>query len=127
MVVYKITIDGTVEERILRLQNQKRELAKAAVGDGAKGFKAGLTNLSLNDILNLFNWHDGHQKMGPGNTGNARIVIKPRVLNPMTQGGTTGVGRDDRREVATDDRGRWTGRGSGEGSRKEDPIFGRRW
>lgn len=126
MVVYKITINGTVEERILRLQEQKRELAKAAVGDGAKGFKAGLTKLSLNDILDLFNWHDGHQKMGSGDAGSTGIVIKPRVLSPTMQGGTSGVRYNDKREVATDDRGRGTGRGGG-GFRKEDPIFGRRW
>ncbi|RPB25678.1 hypothetical protein L211DRAFT_856730 [Terfezia boudieri ATCC MYA-4762] len=58
VVVYKITIGGTVEERILKLQDQKRELAKAAVGDGKKGFKAGVAKLSMNDILNLFNRHD---------------------------------------------------------------------
>lgn len=126
MVVYKITIDRTVEERILELQERKRELAKAAVGDGAKGFKAGLTKLSLNDILNLFNWHDEHPRVGSGDTANTGVVIKSRVLNPIMQGGATGVEYGDRHEVATGDRGRGTGRGISQ-ARKEDPIFGRRW
>ncbi|WWC86455.1 uncharacterized protein L201_001332 [Kwoniella dendrophila CBS 6074] len=49
--IYKLTIEETVEDRMLALQNNKRELAKAALsGDGAKG----LMKLTMNDIMDLF-------------------------------------------------------------------------
>ena len=55
MVVYKITVAGSVEERILQLQDQKRELAKAAFGDGDGGLgNAKAAKLSMKDILYLF-------------------------------------------------------------------------
>lgn len=49
--IYKLTIDDTVEERILKLQADKAELAKAALdgGDLSKGNK-----LSVQEILSLF-------------------------------------------------------------------------
>ncbi len=49
--IFKITIDGTVEDRILELQKKKAELATAALDGGAlaKGNK-----LSMQDILALF-------------------------------------------------------------------------
>ncbi|WRT64369.1 uncharacterized protein IL334_001301 [Kwoniella shivajii] len=49
--IFKLTIQETVEDRILALQNNKRELANAALsGDGAKG----LMKLTMNDIMKLF-------------------------------------------------------------------------
>lgn len=55
MVVYKLTVANSVEERILKLQEQKRELAKAAFGDGDGGLgKAKAAKLSMKDILYLF-------------------------------------------------------------------------
>lgn len=45
--VYKLSISGTVEERILALQEKKRALAKAAL-DGSK-YVALLTSMSLSD------------------------------------------------------------------------------
>ncbi|CAZ83355.1 unnamed protein product [Tuber melanosporum] len=55
VVVYKITVAGSVEERILQLQDQKRELAKAAFGDGDGGLgNAKAAKLSMKDILYLF-------------------------------------------------------------------------
>ncbi|KAK1925490.1 SNF2 family N-terminal domain-containing protein [Papiliotrema laurentii] len=48
--IYKLTIGETVEDRILKLQEQKRELAKAALSGDAKN----LTKLTLNDIMALF-------------------------------------------------------------------------
>lgn len=47
--VYRLTIGGSVEERILALQEKKRELAKAAIEGGRAAGK-----LSMNDILGLF-------------------------------------------------------------------------
>ncbi|EEB08972.1 ATP-dependent DNA helicase Rhp16b [Schizosaccharomyces japonicus yFS275] len=50
--VYKITIADTVEERIVALQDKKRELADGAIGNGSKMDSA---KLSMDDILFLFN------------------------------------------------------------------------
>ncbi|GAA6057214.1 hypothetical protein JCM3770_003264 [Rhodotorula araucariae] len=50
--IYKLTIDNTVEDRILTLQQQKADLAKAAL-DG-KGDFAKTQKLSVQDILYLF-------------------------------------------------------------------------
>jgi len=50
VVVYKFTIKDTVEERILDLQEKKRELAKATI----EGKKGGMKNLSLQDMMKLF-------------------------------------------------------------------------
>jgi len=49
--IFKITIDGTIEDRILTLQQEKAALAAAALdgGDLTKGNK-----LSMKDILSLF-------------------------------------------------------------------------
>lgn len=47
--VYRLTVANTVEERILTLQEKKRELSKAAIDGGKAG-----TKLSMQDILQLF-------------------------------------------------------------------------
>ncbi len=49
VTVYRLTVANSVEERILALQEKKRELAKAAL----EGGKA-VAKLSMKDILNLF-------------------------------------------------------------------------
>ena len=53
--VYRLTVRATVEERILELQEKKRELAKAAI----EGGKA-VGKLSMQDIISLFR-HDAEQ------------------------------------------------------------------
>lgn len=48
--IYKLTIEQTVEERILALQEKKRELAAAALsGDKLKN-----SRLGLNELMELF-------------------------------------------------------------------------
>ncbi|KAJ7681145.1 SNF2 family N-terminal domain-containing protein [Mycena rosella] len=48
--IYKLKIDGTVEDRILQLQDKKRELTKMALsGDQIKDMKLG-----MNELLELF-------------------------------------------------------------------------
>ena len=130
VVVYKITIGGTVEERILKLQDQKRELAKAAVGDGKKGFKAGVSKLSMNDILNLFRHDEMGASVGGGRAGG--IGSMTRVLSPVERVAPAGVGTRVGGSVSYDDRfGNQTdgrrGGGGGGGERREDPVYGRRW
>ncbi|KAI1172096.1 SNF2 family N-terminal domain-containing protein [Nemania sp. FL0916] len=50
VVVYKLTVEDTVEERILELQDKKRLLAAAAIESGAKAS----LKLGLNEMLDLF-------------------------------------------------------------------------
>lgn len=61
VIVYKLTVSATVEERILALQDKKRELAAQALEGGSK--KAGL-KLGLNEIIDLFKPGGG---LGGGN------------------------------------------------------------
>ncbi len=57
VVIYKLTVADTVEERILELQNKKRLLAEAAIEGGMrKKGKEGL-KLGLQEIMELFK-HD---------------------------------------------------------------------
>lgn len=51
MVVYKLTVANTVEERIIDLQEKKRLLAQQAIESGAK--KDAL-KLGLAELVNLF-------------------------------------------------------------------------
>ena len=55
MTVYRLTIANSVEERIIALQESKRELAKAAI----EGGKA-VGKLNMQDILRLFG-HDAER------------------------------------------------------------------
>lgn len=52
MNIFKLTVEGTVEERILELQEKKRELAAAALsGEKIKGAGKGL---GMDEMLALF-------------------------------------------------------------------------
>lgn len=51
VIVYKITIKDSVEERILELQEKKRELANQAIEGGKKG---GVGKLGMQEIMQLF-------------------------------------------------------------------------
>jgi len=102
VVVYRLTIHGTVEERILDLQEAKRKLAKAAI----EGGKAKM-NLDMKDILALFRRDAEHEEPhDPHGLGADRV----RVL------------LDDMRAVSGGDfRVKATPRKEG-----DDPVFGRR-
>lgn len=54
--IYKLTIEQTVEERILALQEKKRELAAAALS----GDKINKSKLGLDDLMALFR-HGGRE------------------------------------------------------------------
>lgn len=56
VIVHKLTIKNSVEERILELQEKKRELANATI----EGQKLGAGKLSLQELLNLFK-HDNEK------------------------------------------------------------------
>ncbi|GAA5993647.1 hypothetical protein JCM10908_000659 [Rhodotorula pacifica] len=54
--IYKLTIDDTVEDRMLKLQAEKAQLAKAALDGGSVG---DLNKLSVKEILYLFKANAG--------------------------------------------------------------------
>ncbi|KAL2266088.1 hypothetical protein VTJ83DRAFT_5440 [Remersonia thermophila] len=68
VVVYKLTVEGTVEERILELQEKKRKLAEATIEGSAARGKKGQLKLGLQEILELFK-HDARAPAGAGGYG----------------------------------------------------------
>ncbi|OAP58266.1 hypothetical protein AYL99_07356 [Fonsecaea erecta] len=131
--VFKITIKGTVEERILELQEKKRELARATIeGQGKKG----AMRLNMQDMLKLFGREaeSEHpvdvQEVGMGR-GRTRGLLEGNrdtysSSNPsQTNGGRGPAGgvsgsADDRREkprVSDGKKKTW----------KEHEVYGRRW
>ena len=78
--IYRFTIADSVEQRILNLQDAKRNLAAAALEGGAKA----LNKLSMQDILMLFK-HDNHHDGNDGAlseklnafTGRQRVLDAP--------------------------------------------------
>ncbi|KAK4192478.1 SWI/SNF family DNA-dependent ATPase [Podospora australis] len=53
--IHRILIQGTVEDRILTLQEQKRELVDSALGDGKDGQNARLNNAELRYLFGVGN------------------------------------------------------------------------
>ncbi|KAH0538010.1 hypothetical protein FGG08_005371 [Glutinoglossum americanum] len=85
VVVYKITIKNTVEERILELQKKKRELANAAIEGKA------VAKLSMKDIMSLFQ----HNHQAPPDPKDVSLGAKMRVLtaNPGSWVESSGLGK----------------------------------
>lgn len=88
VVVYKLTVARTVEERILDLQEKKRMLAAQAIDTGAK---KGALKLGLNEIIDMFK-PGGHFAGGTGSNGlreqmasAARIVGKKATPLPRRE------------------------------------------
>lgn len=107
VVVYKLTIANSVEERIIELQGKKRALAAAAIEGKA------VAKLSMKDLLSLFGRdaeHDPrHQDLGP-------LGKQPRIL-PSAEGyAGPGAQADQRRKFTP----------LMKGTGKEDPVYGRR-
>lgn len=106
VIVYKLTIKDTVEERILDLQEKKRQLADATI-EG----KAAAAKLTMEDMLKLFR-HDAehsHQVDGIG------LDLGPRE-RVLRENGVGGVGKKEGVKVGGDGTGR-----------VEHNTYGRRW
>ncbi|KID78137.1 uncharacterized protein G6M90_00g039380 [Metarhizium brunneum] len=97
VVVYKLTVADTVEERIIDLQNKKRELAEQTIEGGAK--KEAM-KLGINEIIDLFKPGGHHQDVQPGPLEDRRKATGERA----------GRGLLGRKPV-----------------REESAVFGRRW
>ncbi|OAA50592.1 SNF2-related protein [Metarhizium rileyi] len=63
VVVYKLTVADSVEERIVDLQNKKRELAEQTIEGGAR--KEAM-KLGLSEMIDLFRPGNHHQDVPPG-------------------------------------------------------------
>lgn len=98
VVVYKLTVENTVEERILELQEKKRLLALHAIEGGMKKKDAG--KLNLQDLLNLF---------------------KPRHDGQLVDSHVEGQNVDEMLRDLSDTRRKKPV------ERNEDPVYGRRW
>ncbi|KAF4978603.1 hypothetical protein FZEAL_5052 [Fusarium zealandicum] len=102
VIIYKLTVAKTVEERILDLQDKKRSLAEQAIEGGMRkeAFKLG-----LNEIIDLFK---------PGSAQNPELIA---------DGGGEGE--------SLDLGGRKTAQGGqrkpGRPRKEESAIYGRRW
>ena len=101
VVVYRLTVASTVEERIFELQAKKRALAEAAIEGGEA------TKLSLKDLLNLFKHDDRHGDERHGHPRNHHQ-------------GSWGVEMGSKPTHAS-------GSGDSNSRRSEDPVYGRRW
>lgn len=104
VVVYKLTVENTVEERILELQEKKRLLALHAIEGGSKKNKDAL-KLSLQELLNLFKPRHDY-----GDDG--QFVDGGQIENDMD---------DMMRGLADLHRKKPVER------KREDAIYGRRW
>ncbi|KAJ9607063.1 hypothetical protein H2200_008135 [Cladophialophora chaetospira] len=134
--VFKMTIKGTVEERILELQEKKRELAKQTIeGQGVKGKSA--LKLSMQDMLKLFrrDAEDEHPvEVNDLGKGRSMGLLERREGGPssstttFTSSAVTASGTDQQRRGAGGGWGSGKPRVSDEARKKnENPIFGRRW
>ncbi|OAQ96704.1 hypothetical protein LLEC1_01785 [Akanthomyces lecanii] len=99
VVVYKLTVANTVEERIIDLQEKKRLLAEQAIDTGAK---KGALKLGLNEIIDMFK-PGGHFSSGTGSKGLGEQI---QAASRFVDGGS-GKKSPPRRE--------------------ESSVYGRRW
>jgi hypothetical protein len=118
VIVYKITIKDSVEERILDLQEKKRELAQQTI----EGGKGGAGKLGMKEILQLFRRDAEHAPPHPSAAA-YNLGQKPRILKEVSTSS-----QDSSRETSVvrkvtpplESR-------SASAARKEDVVFGRRW
>jgi hypothetical protein len=132
--IYKITIKDTVEERILDLQERKRELANATI-EG----KAAAAKLTMRDMIALFG-HDAEAKFREDDHW-LDLGARTRLLDSKGDDGTSdhysfgssnGVA-----SLSTSSSFSQQGRRAtppvierGSGSKRvvqENPVYGRRW
>jgi hypothetical protein len=114
VIVYKITVADSVEERILDLQEKKRELAKQTIEGGKQG---GIGKLGMKEILSLFKRDAEHSH--PVQPDQLNLHTKPRILKEM--GGASSANDNSisrERKAAPHARS---------GTVKEDEVYGRRW
>lgn len=114
--IYRMVIKGTVEERIVALQDRKRELANATI-EG----KAGAGKLTVRDMMALFG-RDAESSYND-NQGTLDFKQPTRLLNNEE---SEPAPSDSRQSTQSDPRSR--GRDFHHNRpRTEDSVYGRRW
>ncbi|KAI1502132.1 SNF2 family N-terminal domain-containing protein [Biscogniauxia marginata] len=119
VVVYKLTVENSVEERILELQDKKRLLAAQAIESGANRKDA--LKLGLKEMLELF------KHVGSGKKGEHRdLDYEDRYGGPALLGdiADTRVVRDDVLQSMASMRSKNAKKGR---SGNESEVYGRRW
>ncbi|KAI9803603.1 MAG: hypothetical protein M1825_001946 [Sarcosagium campestre] len=122
VVVYKITVKDTVEERILHLQEKKRQLADAAIEGKAIG------NLSMKDIMQLFRHDHGSgaaelNYFTAAGGSSSQTNKSPAKVAPRNQAGaSTAPGLLPRGQM-----GPSMGQRVPSGGHTENSLYGRRW
>ncbi len=116
VVVYKLTVKDTVEERIVELQDKKRELANATVEGKAVG------KLSMKDIMGLFRRDAEHTHHGDAGL---KLGEKTRVLGGQMNGGVRGL--EERERVGKKASPPGMERNRMKSAPKEDSVYSRRW
>ncbi|CRG84481.1 putative ATP-dependent helicase C582,10c [Talaromyces islandicus] len=117
--IYKMTVKDTVEERILDLQERKRELANAAIeGKTAAG------KLTMRDMMALFG-RDAearfeHERDAPDLSQKTRLLTSKDETDADSYGGDSWSMPSSQ----SSSQGRKQARDSGRG---EDSVYGRRW
>lgn len=115
--VFRLTIRNSVEERILELQEKKRELANAAI-EGGKG----MGKLSMQDILGLFRRDAEH---GEGDQEDDRLFNKLGGDHRLLDGPSGASVPNTRRLVEPVARVR--AQIPVRRERREHEVYGRRW
>ncbi|KIN01309.1 hypothetical protein OIDMADRAFT_103925 [Oidiodendron maius Zn] len=118
VIVYKITIKDSVEERILDLQEKKRELANQTI----EGGKGGAGKLGMKEILQLFRRDAEHAAPLPS-AAQYNLTQKPRILKDIS----SISGEPSREGSASLERKGTPPATARSASTKEDVVFGRRW
>lgn len=122
MKIYKLIIKETVEERIVDLQNRKRELANMTIeGKSAAG------KLTMKDMLGLFGKDAESRytsKQGDFEfTQSTRLLSSNEFESPSSSGRNSSQGNG-----GAGGRGRHVSPPLGNRPpRMEDPVYGRRW
>ncbi|RAK95012.1 putative SNF2 family helicase/ATPase [Aspergillus ibericus CBS 121593] len=114
--IYKMIIKGTVEERILDLQDRKRELANVTI-EG----KTAAAKLTMKDMMALFGKDAEARYTGDRNLDLAQTT---KLLSSGTDSPSSPYPSETRESSAPRDRNRQQVKRS---SRDEDSVYGRRW
>ena len=114
--IYKMVIKGSVEERILNLQERKRELANLTI-EG----KTAAAKLTMNDMMALFRRDAESQYVDRQDDLNLKQPSVLRYATDENSGARSGSG--SRAESESRDRQQ----GQKKPARPEDSVYGRRW
>ena len=83
VTVYRLSIQNTVEERIIELQEAKRKLANAAI-EGGKAIK----NLTMKDMMALFSRESEYDRRHDDDAQEMALYGRTKVLNAEEDDGS---------------------------------------